>query len=188
MRGLGFVAHYRARILPGLPGEGHGSLQFARPGQSIHREGLVVRVDGKDGGAWVGNFQRGPEGLDGVFPTPSPSVVCVVAGGQGYLVPVDNPTEYVVVDAMPIKEVRAIAAKGILIFVDYVRLVGYGPSGCLWRTRRLSWDGIRLTDVTPERIAGFGRDASQGTEVPFSVDVDTGRSEGGSTPEPESFS
>ncbi len=185
MKESGFVAQYRADVLPGLPGEGHTILQFARPGQPTHREGLVVRVGAKDLRGWIGNFQRGPEGLDGVFSTPSPSVVCVVARGQGYLVPVGEPTRYLVVDAMPVREVRAIVVKGLLIFVDYVKLVAYGPSGFLWKTRRVSWDGIRLTGVTPECISGFGRDALRGTEVAFSVDVDTGRSEGGSSPDPE---
>lgn len=131
---------------------------------------------------WTGTFDAGPEGLSEVCATPNPDVVCVVAKGQGYWVPVDHPAKYEAIPSMPIINVFSSTEHGIIVFQDHTRLVGYEKSGFLWKTERLTWDGLEIDEVTDSQIKGTGWDSPQDCRVAFSVDLFTGQSEGGSSP------
>jgi hypothetical protein len=180
---LGFPRCYDCEILMGLPGTGPAPHEFRRPGQSTHSEGLVLKVTPHRGESWVGNFQRGDEGICGAYGYPEPTLVCAVARGQGYLVATDDPSRYELVEAYPIRGVQRVPDLPIIVFADYTALTAYGPKGRLWATSRLSWDGLRITEITPEVIRGVGWDAPHDREVEFLVDVKTGGYEGGSSPE-----
>lgn len=183
LRDLGFVADYQCEILPGLPGSGSVPLQFHREGQRTHSEGLVIRVTPNHAKPWMGNFQYGDEKLSEVYASPSEETVCVVAQGQGYLVPVNHPAEYEVVRAYPIKNVFAIPDRRLIVFADFTKLTAYGPKGIAWETQQLSWDGLKITRVTSEAIQGLAWDSPHQKEVEFLIDTKTGRHQGGSSPE-----
>ena len=70
-----------------------------------------------------------------------------------------------------------------MIFIDYVKLLGYGAKGLLWQTGSLSWDGLKITKVSSNKICGMAWDAPKNKEVKFSVEVTNGACEGGSSPE-----
>jgi hypothetical protein len=107
----------------------------------------------------------------------------VVVKGQGYWVPVLAPAKFELIRAIPIKQVIPVADRSILIFVSYTRLAAYGVGGFLWLTGDLSWDGLEITDVSSKAVLGIAWDSPTGRRVSFSVEVDTGKSEGGSSPE-----
>jgi len=178
---LGFQQGYLVELLPGLPGA-VSVAQFHRKGQRTFREGVVVRVTPTGGQAWVGNFQCGDGRLSGVYATPSPHAACVVAGGQGYVVPVQDPGAYQLVAAYPIGDVRSLLELGLILFADFTDIVAYDSRGCVWSTGRLSWDGLTITSVSPAGIVGKAWDAPAGREVSFVVDPRSGRPEGGATP------
>jgi len=175
---------FTCEVLPGLPGTGPAPHQFRREGQRTHSEGLVVRVKPVDGEPWIGNFQYGDGDVyvSGVFVYSSDQFICVVARGQGYLVCGRRPSEYEIVRSYPIRDVRTIPEKSLIVFADYTELSAYGSKGFAWMTKTLSWDGLKITEVTAERITGVAWDAPANKEVGFSVDVTTGRSQGGSSP------
>jgi len=179
---LGFLAAYSCEILPGLPAVGLPPLAFARPPQAAHSEGLVLRVLPAVGQPWVGNFHRGNEGTSGVFASPDPATVCIVARGQGYLVKTNTPSVFELVEADPIKQVLSVPARGLLLFVDYTTVAAYGVGGLVWRTARLSWDGVRITDAGPDSVSGLAWDAAAGKDTPFAIDTLTGVHTGGASP------
>ena len=72
--------------------------------------------------------------------------------------------------------------KRILVFPDHTVLEAYGCNGFLWRTERLSWDGLKITEVAADIIRGAAWDSPANREVPFSVDTESGASKGGSSP------
>lgn len=155
-----------------------GNVVYVEP-----RQALLFEVSSAVREPWVGSFECGPGGLTGVFATPSPDVICIVVRGQGYWIPVQSPEGYQIIRSIPIREVLASPSRGIMVFVDDTRLAGHGDAGPLWVTERLSWDGLRVTEVTPNRIKGTGWDSPASKDVPFCVDIDTGATQGGSSPE-----
>lgn len=132
---------------------------------------------------WVGRFAGGPGGLNGVFSTPSPNVVCIVVNGQGYWLDVDSPESFQTVRSLPIKNVFSVTSHELLVFVDYVRIAAYAPQGCVWVTEDLSWDGITVGDIDHNSLKGEAWDSPGDRYVPFSVDLNTGEVSGGSSPE-----
>src|SRR2546425_2622421 len=83
------------------------------PGASTQggRDGLLVEVRPEHSQPWLGTFAFGqvtPNGVSGIFTTPDPQRLCVVSKGEGYLVSATTPTEWEVVRATPIIDVRSI--------------------------------------------------------------------------------
>ncbi len=173
--------NYEAELLPGLPATGPEPLQFRATTLGRGREGLVVSVRSA-GSVWVGNFQRGDGQLDGIYETPSPDHVCVIAGGTGYWVPVYGPASYEIVGVYPIEHVRFIPELGVVVFADFTDLAGYGASGKRWASGRASWDGIEIVRADRVGIVGKAWDATKECEVGFYVDPVTGELEGGAAP------
>lgn len=185
-----FEANYHTTWIDG-PRDGPAVYKFQRPTVHTDQTDLVlqtptkstmieVRPQGRQ--PWIGVFENGPEGLHGIFATPDSETVCVVATGQGYWVPVVAPENFAVLPLIPIKRVMSIPERKVLIFHDYTKLAAYGLGGIRWLTKDLSWDGLEITDVTSEKICGKSWDAPSGRHVPFSVEVETGASQGGSSP------
>ncbi len=179
---LGFATSYEAVVLPGLPGSGPAVRQFRGRHQRSHREGLVVEVRASNDQSWVGNFQFGDGKRSGLYATPSPDRLCVVAGGRGYFVPVTDPSAYEIVSAYPIEDVRSIPELGLLLFVSFTVVVAYGTAGQAWSAGRVSWDGISIRSVSCDGVHGTAWDSPGGREVGFFIDPRTGAVEGGAAP------
>ena len=92
------------------------------------------------------------------------------------------PASYDMIRSIPIRDVLVVPEEPKLVFVDHTRLAAYGPRGFLWLTDDLSWDGLRVTDVTASMIRGTAWDSPANREVSFSVDTEDGASEGGASP------
>lgn len=185
---LGFEAQYDVELPAGI-GEAAVDYKFFKPAElptgdlrfDINAEPLIIEVRPSSGEPWTGMFEGGPGGPPFVFATPSADVVCVVAAGQGYWVPVLSPTRYEVIRSIPIREVIPITSQQVVLFVDFTTLAAYGPDGFKWLTEDLSWDGLEITSVTSTAVEGLGWDAPADRKVPFRVDVQTGKAEGGSS-------
>lgn len=186
----GFSANYRVdRIIGPVP---IGVREFRRPdpvttpaaGIALRTaaQRVILEVAPEGGEQWIGEFWGGAEGLDGVFATPNADTLCVVVKGQGYWVPVREPTAFDVVRSIPIKRVLPVENPAVLIFVNYTRLSAYGPQGFMWITEDLSWDGLEILDVAEGAVRGTAWDSPAGRDTPFSVDIATGKAEGGSSP------
>jgi hypothetical protein len=189
---LGFAANYTLRILDDCADA--AIHEFRRQRRSAGPDGLVwdpplkhkpmfVEVSPEFGGPWIGCFQPGLDGVSGLFSTPSPEKFCVVVAGEGYLVSAYSPSDYETIRCIPVKFVRRIPQKDMIVFGSLTDLAAYDARGLVWNTPRLSWDGLQLTDVSERQIHGLAWDSAAGREVPFVVDVDTGHHKGGSSPE-----
>lgn len=186
---FGFAMNYVAKEKP----HSRPSISFRCPRSQTPREGLVleiatgpevrVEVVTAKGDVWVGEFEAGPGGLSGLFATPCPDDLCVVNAGYGYRVPTLTPSRYEFIPAIPVKTVLRVPDKNILVFVDFTHLVALGPAGLLWKTVRVSWDGVKLLEVSSDFIRGLGWDSPADRYVEFVVDVETGHTEGGSSPD-----
>jgi len=143
---------------------------------------MLAEVHPEKGDPWLGTFAFGtvePKGISGIFTTPSPDRLCVVARGEGYFISASTPTTWEPVQATPIIDVRPIRAQGVIVFASYTDLVAYGPAGIKWRTQRLTWDNLKITEVTDSFIKGEFWDILSEAMAGFTVDLATGTHQGG---------
>ena len=73
-----------------------------------------------------------------------------------------------------------VAPPGWLLDRQGLAIARLGPQGLLWHTRRLSWDGFTEFRVVGNKLHGLAWSPGKDCWHPFSVDLRTGRSEGGS--------
>ncbi len=119
----------------------------------------------------------------GVWACPNPEWICVVAGGYAYLIDANDPARWEQLEYRPVTAVRAIAGQGsgqgLLIFSGFHSLLAWGRAGKAWQTGRLTWDGIRITEVRGDTLYGLGWEMKSDRELEFEVDLKTGEHRGG---------
>jgi hypothetical protein len=81
-------------VLAGLPGEGPIPKHFHLGHPTPWTEGLVIRVRTNDEVEWIGNFQRGLNGLNKVLAWNEVGCVVVFANGACYRICVSRPDQY----------------------------------------------------------------------------------------------
>jgi hypothetical protein len=158
--------------------------QHYYPGASTQggRDGILAEVRPENGEPWLGTFASGqiaPKGASGIFTTPDPHRLCVVAAGAGYIVTAAAPANWEPVRATPIIDVRPIRAQGLIVFANFTELVAYGAAGIKWRTKRLTWDNLKITEVTDTFIKGKFWDIRSEAMATFTVDLVNGTHQGG---------
>lgn len=182
---LRFPHQYEARLVAQNEPIHGEVLDFSGISSVADRKPLVVEVTPYEGKAWTGLFHKDThffEAVSGVFTSPNENVVLVVSGGQGYLVDVVNPNVSEAIRFVPILNISDLPEKGLVIFSDFTNLFAYGASGLVWRSARISYDGIKLERISGTRIEGLAWQAPGDRWVPFTIDPDTGQHEGGADP------
>jgi hypothetical protein len=119
----------------------------------------------------------------GVWACPDAQQLCAVAGGYAYVLHPREPERCTQVDLRPVVEVRALPEQQLLLFVGFHTLLAWDANGQRWQTKRLSWEGIRLTKIAEQTLHGFGWDLMTDQEIPFAVDLSTGEHTGGPQPQ-----
>jgi hypothetical protein len=149
------------------------------------RSGAYVRVTPQSGPPWVGFFALGFDSdqvVSALCSTPDPGQFCVVVGGYAYLVNAADSAEWMRVDQRPVVDLRSLPQQGLLLFVGFTSITAVGSSGIAWTTERLSWEGLTITEIDGDKLLGHGWDALADKEVPFEVDLKTGKHTGGARP------
>jgi len=170
----------RWEVLDGLPAYGPMAEPFSATGQGTHREGLVVRFFPPTG-SWVGNFQRGLSSLDEVFAHPDRRHVVVVAGGTAYVLDAEG-HNVVAHFGVQIEQILLVPESNFVLLGNGLWFEALGPTGTVWRSRRISWDGMRNVTLAGTIVRGeaYAPEGLDGTWYPFEVDVMTGSVSGGS--------
>lgn len=176
-----FPRTYECEQLDELPS---GVLRFYFPGARSDggNDGPIVLVTPSSAERWVGIFafgHHGPSGTSCIYAFPDPDVICVVSSGDGYLVNVNVPTNWRQIEVYPICEVIPFPGQNIIVFVSHTDMTAFGAHGVVWRTKRLAWSGMKITNVTPASIKGETWDIRSDANIAFSVDVRTGCHHGG---------
>lgn len=149
------------------------------------RTGNYIRVTPKSSRTWIGFFAAGFDSADvanGIYSCPDPDSLCVLAGGYGYIVSAANPDHWTQIEQRPVVEVRAAPELKLLLFIGFTSITGLAQQNQLWTTGRLSWEGISIARIDGTLLHGMGWDAVTDKEVPFQVDLLTGKSTGGARP------
>lgn len=181
---LSFPHSYEVEELGELPGTGRFDvpvIYIPPPKGRPEHSGLWLKVKANSGKAWIGVFAFGyasPPSFSRVLSSPRPRHMCVIAKGSAYIACADEPEICEQIPLIPVLDVRPLPQHKLLVFSDFIRLAAYGSNGLAWRSRRVCWDGLKITDVTGDTIEGTGYDPTNSIthELRFAVDVKTGRS------------
>ena len=181
---LTFQHLYEVEEISELPGDGRFNVPVHFfPGSKTRPEhdGLWTMIRPTNAPSWVGvfgfAFESAPA-LSRVVSLPNPNRLCVISKGAGYFVDVRNPATWENADLMPITDIRSIPDSGLVVFADFIRLTAVGKDGIVWQSPRLCWDDLKIQKMSHDRIEGVGYDPthSDRSEMPFAVELATGRS------------
>jgi hypothetical protein len=149
------------------------------------RSGAYLRVVPRAGAAWNGFFALGFESdqvINALYSCPDPDALCAVVGGYAYVVKATDPASWFRIEQRPVTDLRAVSEHELLLFTGFTTITAVGTAGLRWTTERLSWEGISITEVTGTKLRGLGWDAFTDKQVPFEVDLLTGKHAGGARP------
>lgn len=132
------------------------ALDFAAPGVPRLAPAISLKVARADGESWAGSFFGADDPFSivvlGVSPPRASAGLLVVAGGVGYLVPVDNPETYRVIALRPIRNALVSEEDRLVVLVGYSRLTGLGAQNDMWTSRDLVSDGFREVRLARDTI------------------------------------
>jgi hypothetical protein len=170
-------------VLAGLPGDGPVPLAFSATGRGRHSEGFVVKFMPYDGASWVGNFQPGLTSFSLVVGQNNGTAHLVISSGQGYFV--DTRTGGLLSEFGGSIEWAQVLDDGETVLTgNGIAFSLFKGAKTVWRTRRLSWDGVRVIRLTSDRLIGEGWCFDE-TWHPFEVNLANGDSTGGGYTGPE---
>jgi hypothetical protein len=143
------------------------------------REGLVVEFVSDTGEIWVGNFQPGFGGVDDVRQHPNGRDIVVVSAGSAWVV---DPDRRKTADmGVSVDAVWSVSEPdGLVMSRQGLAFFRLGSRGCVWHTRRISWDGLKQVCLSSTEVTGFAWAPWTPEWTPFTVDLRSGRVQGGS--------
>lgn len=156
--------------------------QIAGEEDALARGALQLMVRPANGGAFLATCALGftdPAMPTGIFACPNPQEMCAVAGGYAYIIDTAQPEHSTHIALKPVVDVRVLQEQNLLLFLGFHTIVAWGAQGLAWETAKLSWEGLRITEVSGNTLHGFGWNLMTNKEVAFSVDLLTGRHQGG---------
>ncbi len=181
----GLRPNFDFRILSEIPSTPSPCHYFPENSSSIGRDGVMIWFQAKNQDPWIGIFAFGDGGVnnkDAVYLGPDEDHLAVLSRGAAYVVRVQDHSA-IEVEATPVFPAVGAPSKQLLIFHDYTKLVAYGVAGLVWKSKRVSWDGIEIEALMGDgTLKGRAWDAPHERWVEFSVDIETGRHRGGSAP------
>jgi hypothetical protein len=162
--------------------------QYVYPQQveEVERGALELLLRPKPGVASVQmTFALGfaePSLPHGVWTCPNPRQLCAVAGGYCYIVEAEQPHQWLQIPYRPVISVYPSVVQNLLLFTSFHQIWALGPYGQAWETARLSWEGLRLAEISADKLHGFGWDLATDREIAFTVNLADGTHSGGAGP------
>lgn len=149
---------------------------------ALARGALLLQVTPAAGGSFLATCALGfkdRNALTGVWSCPRPDDLLAVAGGYAYLADTLAPERPLHLTLRPVAQVLPAPDANLLLLAGFHTIAAIGPTGLLWETARLTWEGLTLTDIRDNQLRGLGWDMRTDRELPFTVDLATGSHTGG---------
>ena len=122
---------------------------------------------------------RDPSLPTGIFACPNPKDLLAVAGGYAYLIDTLAPERCLHLPLRPITQILPAPAAHLILLAGFHNILAVDANGLRWQSKRLSWEGVSMIEVSDLRLHGTGWNLHTDREVPFSIDLATGDHEGG---------
>lgn len=184
---LEFPHNYRSEIVQDLDECKQEILRYPRHVQQKRNyKNFVIHIQpNSDNNGWYATYafdaHAGYSEANGLYSCPNPDYFCLLAAGDAFVINSINPEDWSEVPACPVLEICQLVEHGIFLFIDFCNIVAWGPSGMKWKTKRLAHDGIQVTDIQSDTLAGTGSclcDPSA-PKYNFEVDLHSGKHIGG---------
>jgi hypothetical protein len=162
--------------------------QIAGEEDALARGALQLMVHPANGATFLATCALGftdPAMPTGVFACPNSDELCAAAGGYAYVIDTTQPEHSTHIALKPVVEVRVLIPQQLLLFVGFHSIAAWGQSGLAWESARLSWEGVRITSIEDTVLHGIGWNLMTDREVAFSLDLKTGRHQGGGFTPPQ---
>ncbi len=166
------------RFLQGLPPYGPLPTAFPADWGRLGHEGIAVEFE-TETGTWVANFRPGLGGLNLVRLHPNDRDAVVIAEGDLWIVNLQLRSAELLLPAVD-AALEVHDPNGWVFSRQGLALARLGPDGLIWHTRRLSWDGFDKLRIVGDEIRGLAWEPGDDEWFAFRVDLNTGRSSGGS--------
>jgi hypothetical protein len=149
---------------------------------AMARGALLLDVKPATGGGFLATCALGfrdPSLPSGVFAYPRADNLLALAGGYAYLIDTLAPETCLHLPLRPVTQVLSSPESGLILLAGFHHVLALDATGIRWQSARLSWEGVTLTEVRDGRLHGLGWNLPVDREVPFTVDLETGKHEGG---------
>jgi hypothetical protein len=170
------------KILSGLPAYGPMYVSVTDNDEPFYSEGFVLEIFKSNGTSWIANFRPGWTSFSKVFEFPEHHSLVVFAGGIAYIMNPDNEKPKFTF-GITISEVLQ-TDNGSLICSDDIHIMLLDNStGELWKSERISFDGIKNLTETNGILTGLSFDPTYSDEekwIEFSINLRTKEIKGGS--------
>ncbi|SNT22384.1 hypothetical protein SAMN05421770_105258 [Granulicella rosea] len=157
-------------------------LHIAGEEDALARGALRLLVRPASGGVFLATCALGftdPAMPTAVYGSPNPGEICAVAGGYAYIAEVSTPERCMQIPMKPVAEVVPLPEHGLLLFVGFHTIAAWGKDGVAWTSGKLSWEGLKLTSISGDKLHGLGWNMLTDRDVPFELDLRTGEHSGG---------
>lgn len=122
---------------------------------------------------------RDPGLPTGVWSCPAPDDLLAIAGGYAYRIRTLQPEATELLEQRPVVSVLAVPEAALLLLAGFHDVLALGAGGVVWRTARLSWEGLTLARASDGLLHGTGWDMFTDKDVLFTVDLRDGSHQGG---------
>jgi len=177
-----FPRSYDAEVVRELPNTSLRRVFIPGGSETGGRDGLLVSVRPHNRPQWFGVFGFGSGGpVMALSSTPDINTLLVVSRGAGYFVKADDPQTWSDTDSkiIPVKGLHPIPDLGMIVMHDHTTVAAFGAGPMLWRTGRISFDGIVIKQIGTDFIEGEGWDPTSRVPPKFRINTRTGEHEGG---------
>lgn len=130
-------------------------LQFDARGNSTW-----IKFTDDDCEEWCGVFGGGMTSESIVANSEASPLAFVVSAGQGYLVDVNARRVLLKTSTSQLTSALFVPQSARVVACDWTNIFIFEPDGSVWDSGRVSFDGINVTEVTPERAKGNVNDLS----------------------------
>jgi len=186
----GFAHSWSARVLP-MPPLIAPARQFVYPEfvpgeeDALARGAMLLEVRPVSGGMFLATCALGFRNRSlpaGAWACPHPDFLLALAGGYAYLVDSLEPERCEHLSLRPVVKVLPVVSEGLLLLGGFHEVLAIGPNGVVWKSARLSWEGLTLGEASEGKLHGTGWNMPADRDVPFVLDLRTGAHEGGGYP------
>jgi len=175
------ISGKRYEVLNGLPPYGPMYVPISADDEPFYSEGYVVKFQKSNGDEWVANFRTGWTNYYNVFEFAEYNIVVVFAGGQGYIINLDEEKLKTSFDI----SIENVIQKddGSLICANNTHIMILDNNkGEFWRSERISWDGIKDLKILDNKLHGKSYDPTNDIRPwsKFIMDLESNEISGGS--------
>lgn len=122
--------------------------------------------------SWCGIFGAGDLHYEGRVELLSGGDCAVLVSGRLYRVDVNQRVLRFRSDRSDLTDFIYVPARDLLVACDFIELFAYGRDGRLWRSGRVSLDGIALESADEDQVYGYVTGDYEYVSAPFTLYLD----------------